>query len=102
MFKRQISVNIKDLDLKIGKLTKELDLMGEDDEKYEVTMMKIDSLTDLRCKLHESRVEGSIKPIVLSGLLGVIPLILVLKYEEKEVITSKAFNMLPSMFKGSK
>lgn len=101
MFKRQLTVNIKDLDLKIGKLNKELETM-EDDEKYEMTLVKLTELIDLRCKLSESKDNGSVKAVVISGLFGMASLIAVLKYEEKDVITSKAFSMATSMFRGSK
>ncbi len=158
MFKKQLTVNIEDLDRQIGKLSMELEDM-EKDSKYEVTMDKLKILTDLRnslmkdsketkeveksnaviemdkqieeltrvveqlrrddayseklaklealtkirCQLEESKAKNSIKPLVVSGLLGVTSMLIVLKYEKDNVIiTSKAFNMVTSMFKGSK
>jgi len=154
MFKKQLNVNIKDLDLQIGKLSKELEKLKKDN-KYEATMDKLKTLTELRatlakslkdgesndgvlemdkqieeltkrvqhlgrdeaysdklnkleeltkirCQLAESKEKGSVKPIVVSGLLSIASVALILKYEETEVITSKAFGMATSLFKGSK
>lgn len=103
MFKKQITVNIEDLDSKIGVLTKELEEI-EDEEEYEIAVSKIDSLVELRTKLAKSKADGrvSVKPVVISGLFGLASVLVVLKYEERDVITSKAFNMATSMFRGSK
>lgn len=101
MFRRQLTANIKSLDLKIGKLNEELEGIDDNDE-YEITIGKIESLTALRCKLSESKNVNSVKPLVVSGLFGIASVVIVLKYEETEVITSKAFNMATSMFRGSK
>jgi len=152
--KKQLNVNIKDLDLQIGKLAKELEKLKKDN-KYEATIDKLTSLTELRvqlakslkddetseavlemdkqieeltkklqhlgrdeeysdklktleeltkirCQLVESKEKGSVKPIVVSGLLSIASVALILKYEETEVITSKAFGMATSMFRGGK
>lgn len=101
MFKKQLTVNIKDLDLKISKLSKELEEI-EDNDEYDITMDKMKALTELRCKLSESKVNSSVKPLVVTGLFGVGSTLLVLYYERAEVITSKAFNNVTSMFRGSK
>lgn len=101
MFKKQLTVNIEDLDLKIRILTEELALT-EDDDKYNTIIGKIDKLTEIRCKLAESKVNGSLTPVVVSGLMGIASLVIVLKFEKAEIITSKAFNMVPNLFRGSK
>jgi hypothetical protein len=153
MFNKQLKVNIKDLDVQIGKLSKEVEELKKDN-KYEATMDKLKSLTELRvnlakslkedetsdavlemdkqieeltkliqnlgrdeeysdklakleeltkvrCQLAESKENGSVKPIVVSGLLSVASLVIVLKYEEKDVITSKALDITRNMFKRS-
>lgn len=104
--KKQLTTNIEDLDTKISKLSEELETLELDQEdyqeRYEMITQKMETLTDLRCKLAESQVNGSIKPIVASSLLGIASLVIVLKYEEKDVITSKAISMLPGMFRGGK
>ena len=87
------------MDLKIAKLTEELEELG-DFKKIEETMVKLERLTELRCKLSESSKLGSVKPAVVTGLFGVVSMVMVLKYEEKDIITSKAFNMVTSMFRG--
>lgn len=99
--RKQVTVNIEELDKQIGTLIEELEIV-EDDEEFEKITKKLEALTNLRCKSAESRmVNGSVKNVVVSGVLGLVSLGIVLKYEEKEVIVSKAFNMLPTMFKGS-
>lgn len=103
MFKKQITVNIKELDLKIAKLNEELEEIEDDDDKYDSTMDKMKRLTELRCKLFESKNTNSVKPLVVTGLFGIASTLVVLYYEDKEVIiTSKAFNIATSMFRGGK
>lgn len=102
MFKKQLTINIEELDKKIGKLNEKLSSLEEEDEDYELTVSKIEDLTDIRCKLSESKVKSSIKPLVVSGVFGVATTVIVLRYEKTEVITSKAFNMVTGMFRGSK
>lgn len=154
MFNKQLKRNIKDLDLQIGKLSKELELLKKDN-KYESTIDKLKSLTEIRAslakslkekessdallemdkqieeltkilmnlrrdeeysdklktledltkvrvQLKESQINGSVKPIVVSGLLSLASIAIVLKYEETDVVVSKAYGIATSMFKGSK
>lgn len=154
MFNNQLKRNIKDLDVQISKLTKEIEEL-ERDSSYDVTMEKLTSLTELRvqlakslkedeksdavmemdkqieeltkivanlrkddtysdklakleeltktrCQLEESKVKDSVKPIVTSGLLSIASVVVILKYEKTEVITSKAFGIATSMFRGNK
>lgn len=152
--KKQLNVNIEQLDLQIGKLSEELEALKKD-SKYESTIDKLKHLTELRaglakslkenetseavmqmdkqieeltlmlsnmgrneeysdklhtleeltkvrCQLAESKVNASVKPIMVSGLLSIASVVIVLKYEETEVITSKAFDMAKGIFKGGK
>lgn len=101
MFNKDVNRNIKKIDEAIGKLQDEL-LVEEDEVKYEQLMLKIESLTDLRVKLNESKEQSSVKSALISGAFGIASIALVLKYEETEVITSKAFGMATSIFRGSK
>lgn len=154
MFNKQLKRNIKDLDLQIGKLSKELELLKKDgkyeatmdklksltelrvnlakslkdkeiseavlemdkqieeltkvlahlsrDEEYSDRLAKLDELTKVRCQLKESAVNGSVRPVVVSGLLSIASIAIVLKYEETDVVVSKAYGIATSMFKGSK
>lgn len=152
--KKQLNVNIEQLDLQISKLSEELNTLKRD-SKYEATMDKLKNLTELRamlakslketeksdaivemdkqieeltvmlanmcrneeysdklakleeltkvrCQLAESKVKASVKPIVISGTLSIASMVLVLKHEKTEVITSKAYDMVKGMFKGGK
>lgn len=98
---KQVTINIKDLDDKIGKLNEELE-NALTQEEYETIINKLESLVTLRCKLASSRDENSVKSVVVGGLLSVASLVVVLQFEDENVITTKAFNMIPSLFKGSK
>lgn len=101
MFKNQMNKNIERLDFEIGRFTDEL-MLEEDNAKREVIMEKLNKLIELRTKLEENRVKGSVKPMLISGAFSVASIALVLKYEEANVITSKAFGMATSMIRGSK
>lgn len=96
---RKIDNNIREIDEQIGKLTKELNDL-EYEQAYDMKMNRIKDLTDLRTKLAESREEGSVKGIVTSGALSIASVLIILKYEEKEIITSKAYSIATSMFRG--
>jgi predicted RNase H-like nuclease (RuvC/YqgF family) len=154
MFRKQLTINIEDLDRQIGTLSNELEELKKD-SKYEATMdklkmltelrtslakglkeneksdalsemdrqieeltlvvnhlgrddvyseklAKLEALTKVRCQLGESKVKNSVKPVIVSGLLGMTSMLIVLKYEKDNVIiTSKAFSMVSSMFKRS-
>lgn len=99
--RKQVTINIAELDKKIGILNKELDEAKDKDEYYE-TVLKIEQLADLRIKLAASRDNNSVKSVVVGGALSLASLIVVLQFEDENVITTKAFNMIPSLFKGSK
>ena len=92
---------ITEMDAQIKALTKEIHSLERDDA-YCDKLAKLDELTRIRCELAESQTNGSIKNVVVSGVLGIASVAIVLKYEEKDVITSKAFSMIPSVFRGSK
>lgn len=104
MFNRQLSKNIKELDKKIGVINEELDTIDLiEDEEIERLTKQLDKYVDLRCKLAGSKnINGSVKGAVVTGVFGIASVVIVLKYEETDVITSKAFNMATSMFRGSK
>lgn len=100
--KRQVSENIEAIDVQIGKLNERLSLLKEDEDADDI-MDQLKDLTKIRCELAESRgINSAVRNTVVSGIFGITSIIIVLKYEEREVITSKAFGMLPSLFKGSR
>lgn len=101
MFKKQLSKNIDSLDLQIGNAL-EVVANADDEIEREKALAKIEKLTELRVQLEDNRVSKSVKPAIISGLFGIASVALVLKYEETDVITSKAFSMATSMIRGSK
>ena len=96
---KQLKKNIKALDLEIEKLHAQL-ADADDNAEYGDIIERIEQLTDLRCKLSESKVLSSHSKEIISGLIGIAGMVLVLKHEQTEVITTKAFSMATKMFRG--
>lgn len=99
MFNRQLKANIKKLDESIGKLMDELSV-AVDQEERETIMMNIDDLTKVRAQLSENKVKESYSKEVVSGIFGISAILIILKYEEKDIITSKAVNIATKLFRG--
>ena len=94
-----MKANIKTIDEEIGKLTEGLvDLAGTDE--YGKNIKRIDELTNIRTKLIEGSGDKAIKELLLSGTVTLTSILLVLKYEKADIITSKAFSMATKMFRG--
>lgn len=108
MFNKQLKTNIKQLDLQIGKLSKELSEM-EDTGSYEAKakMEMLKDLTKLRCELADSKVKDKSRafelvPLLASGAIHLTSVLMVLKHEKTDVITSKVWNTVASPFRGKK
>lgn len=99
MSKKQLKANIRRIDEEVAKLHNEL-IHAEDDETYDGIIERIEKLTELRCKLTESKVSDSYTKEILSGAIGIASMVLVLHYEKADAITSKAFNMVTQKFRG--
>lgn len=95
---KKIDDNIKELDNQIGRLIKRYE-ESEDDVERTVIMEEIDDLTGIRQKLKSSKVEGSNNNILISGALSIATVVLIMKYEEANVIATKAFGIATRMFK---
>lgn len=100
MFNKQLKANIKDLDLQISKLGKEI-AETEDPNTTEIKVMRLEELTKVRCLLAESKVKESNAPIIISGVIYGVVVLAVLKHEKTDVITSKAMGIALSLFKGA-
>lgn len=96
---KQLKQNIENFDLYICNLMSEL-LIEEDEDKLELIQKKIDKATELRCKLSESKVADSYTKEIITGAIGIGSMILVLKHEKADIITTKAFSMATKMFRG--
>lgn len=99
MFNKQLKQNIIALDLQIDELMKKL-IAAKDEEGRKVIFSEIEQLSELRCKLANSKVSESYTKEVLAGLISVSGMILVLKHEKADVITTKAFSMAQKLFRG--
>jgi hypothetical protein len=87
------------LDKQIEELTSLIENLGSD-EAYTAKIKKLEDLTKIRCQLAEAKVKESNAPAIISGVVGISAIVLVLRYEKAEVITSKAFSMATKMFRG--
>lgn len=99
MFNKQLKKNIKDLDAQIQSLIEEL-FAAEDVEEHGEILKRIDELTEVRNKLSHDKVNESHAGAIISGALGIASMAMVLKFEKADIITSKAFGMATSMFRG--
>lgn len=96
--KTKLQENIDALDIEIGVLTKELvDSKGDD---YEEISSKIERMTEIRASLANDKVTGSYSKEIISGAVAIAGLVLVLKHEKTDIITTKAFSMATKLFRG--
>jgi predicted RNase H-like nuclease (RuvC/YqgF family) len=72
----------------------------ESDEEYTAKLQKLEDLTKIRCQLSDAKVKESNAPAVMSSLVGLGAIVLVLKHEKADIITSKAFSIATKMFRG--
>lgn len=100
MFNRQLRRNIKLIDEEIGEIT--LGLTQTDDEaEMKVMVKRIEELTDIRNVLSNNKVNESYAKEIISGSLAIAGIVIVLKYEKEDIITStKAFSMATKLFRG--
>ena len=91
-------LNIKRLDNKIGKLILQYN-EEEDEVKRTVLLEEIEALKDIRIDLKTSKVEGSNSHLWISGAISIASILLVMNYEEEDVITTKAWNIVTRIFK---
>lgn len=91
-------LNIRRLDNQIGKLILQYN-EEEDEVKRTVLLEEIESLTDIRVDLKTSKVEGSNSHIWISGAISIASMLLIMSYEEEDVITTKAWNIATRIFK---
>lgn len=90
---------VLELDKQIEELTMLIQHI-ESDEVYTAKAQKLDDLTKIRCQLSDAKVKESNAPTIITGLVGLSAIVLVLKHEEANVITSKAFSIATKMFRG--
>lgn len=87
------------LDKEINELTAVLSKM-QIDLDFDSKMKKLDELTRVRTQLSEAKTNESHTSAIITGAVGLAAILLVLKYEETDIITSKAFSIATKMFRG--
>ena len=90
MFKNK--KNIKHVDKQIGDLLRLYEAVTSDAERTEV-MEEIRNLTEVRETLNSSGLDGSSKGLWVSGGLSIASILLIMKHEEADAFTTKAFNI---------
>lgn len=95
---KTIGQNIRDLDNQIGELLSKYEHTEEEIEKTGI-LEEIEALTNIRLELKASKVEGSSSSVWVSGAISIATVVLIMKYEETDVIATKAFNIATRIFK---
>ncbi len=93
MFNKQLKKNIKMIDDRINDLMVQLADVESGDDTTEI-MAVIDKLTETRNKLSGNKVSESLSKEVVAGVISMAGILLVLKHEKADIITTKAFNMI--------
>lgn len=99
MFNKQLKRNIADLDKMVCKLYEDLNNTVDTDEKEKIRQ-EIKETIDFRDKLSEVKTREALAPIVIPGVVGISSILLVLHYEKKDIITSKAMSFVTKMVRG--
>lgn len=90
---------VEELDRQIEELTVSVTTIERSGD-YESKVKHLEELSKVRCQLAESLAKQSNAPAIISGLFGVSAVLLVLHYEKTEIVTSKAFGLATSLFRG--
>lgn len=94
-----LSDAVKELDAQIETQANMLNGLDRDAE-YNSKLNKLEELVKIRVELAESKTKDSQLPAIISGTIGLVSMLMVLNYEKDNVVTTKAFNMMPRMFRG--
>lgn len=95
--------NVKVIDERIAELLEQhAALSGVDAEASEQVLKELKDLTDIRKTLkttNEGRVLGFSKDTLVASGVSIFTAMLVLKYEEENIITSKAWQMVGKLIR---
>lgn len=95
--------NVKVIDERIEELLEQhAALSGVDAESSEQVLKELKDLTDIRKTLkttNEGRVFGFSKDTLVASGVSIFTAMLVLKYEEENIITSKAWQMVGKLIR---
>lgn len=95
----ETSDSLVELDRQIEELT-HIIARVESDEQYSAKLKKLEDLTKIRGQLAEVRSKESNAPAIISGVVGISAILLVLKHEKTDIITSKAMGIATGLFRG--
>jgi hypothetical protein len=72
----------------------------EFDDTYSTKMKQLEELTKVRCLLAESKLKGSYTSEIITGVASISAILLILKYEQTDILTSKSINIAMKLFRG--
>jgi hypothetical protein len=78
------------VDALINRVIEDMEMFGPDSEEYPKLIANLEKLHKLKADKKPSRVSPDTIAIIAGNLLGIL---IIVAYEEKHVITSKAFTM---------
>ena len=94
---QNVELLIVRVEKRIEELTMELDGLDGYAQEYNDIVSNITSLNKVRTDLTESKVPTKLSKVdintVISGVVGIASILLVTKYEETDIVTSKAVNI---------
>lgn len=95
--------NVKVIDERIGELLEQhAALCGSTDGRMEQVLREIKELTDIRKTLkttNEGKVLGISTDVLVTSGVSIFTAMMVLKYEEENIITSKAWQMVGKLIR---
>jgi hypothetical protein len=80
------------VDRQIETVLEKMRQVGVDSEDYGRLMTHLERLTDLKCKGKKNPISSDTIVMVIGNLVGIV---LIIAYEQKHVLTSRALNQLP-------
>ena len=92
--------NIKKLDEAINFLIVKMATDTLTTEELEDTEERLAKAIKYRTDLYDSKAKGSVRPAVVSGIFGLVAVLVTLHHEKLDVITSKAFSVATRMIEG--
>lgn len=78
------------IDKQIKRVLDDMDMFGPGSEEYDTLLPQLKKLMKLKTEKKSKRIDPNTVAIVVGNLVGIL---IIVMYEEKHVITSKAFSV---------
>lgn len=83
-----------DIDKAIKRILDDMDMFGPGSDEYDKLLSQLKTLTKLKTNKKSKRVDPNTVAIVVGNIVGIL---IIVMYEEKHVITSKAYSTFVKM-----